>query len=49
MALALFDMIITMCDVGNKAEPTIPRLVPIAPRSYFTPAHKKSAKRHTCR
>ena len=49
MALALFDLIINMWDVRNKAEPTIPRLVPIAPRSYFTPAHKKSAKRHTRR
>jgi hypothetical protein len=44
MALALFDLLIDMCDSGNKADPTVPRLVPIALRSYFTPTRKKSAK-----
>lgn len=44
MALALFDLIIDMCDSGNKADPMIPRLVPIALRSYFSPSRRKSGK-----
>lgn len=44
MALTLLDIVVTSCEAGHRADPSIPRLVPIALRGWFSPSRGKKKK-----